>query len=268
MATYAVGDVQGCFETLMALLDEIEFDPAHDRLWMAGDLVNRGPKSADVIRWARAHEASVVAVLGNHDLHLLGRALAGGRSKSRDSFQDVLDADDRVELIDWLRHRSILHREGDWAMVHAGLLPVWSVDDVLPLARAIEVELASSEWLIERLAEKRPATWGNGLVGLDRVEAAARILLNLRCCDPKGQPVFDYTGPPDQAPADRIPWYAFPDRKPLGATVVCGHWAAQGLVVRDDMIALDTGAVWGSSLTAIDLETRRTTSVPLQDDVD
>jgi len=268
VTTYAVGDVQGCFDTLMALLDEIEFDPTRDRLWLAGDLVNRGPNSAEVLRWARAHEDTVVSVLGNHDLHLLTRALVGNRSKSRDTIQDVLDADDRVELIDWLRRRPLLHHDGTFAMVHAGLLPIWSVDDVLPLSRAIEDELGSGEWLIERLAVKRPAVWDKSLVGLDRLEAAARILLNLRCCDPTGQPAFDYTGPPSQAPDDRIPWYDFPDRKPLGATVVCGHWAAQGLVLRDDMIALDTGAVWGSSLTAIDLETRRTTSVPLQDDVD
>ena len=265
MATYAVGDVQGCFRTFEFLLERLAFDPARDRLWMAGDLVNRGPLSVEVLRWARRHDDCVTAILGNHDLHLLARARIGTRAKNKDTIDDVLSAPDRDDLIEWLLHRPIVHREGNYLMLHAGLLPVWNADDAEALGREIERFLRRDDELLSRLAERRPATWTDALGGIDRAEHAARILLNLRVCDPHGRPVFDFTGPPDEAPADRIAWHVFPGRRPVGATVVCGHWAAQGLLVRGDLLAIDTGAVWRGALTAIDLETRETLSVPLVD---
>lgn len=265
MATYAVGDVQGCFDTFEALLERIAFDPARDRLWLAGDLVNRGPKSADVLRWARAHDDCVTAVLGNHDIHLLARAVAGAPARGKDTFDDVLGAPDRDDLIAWLRRRPFVHHEGEHLLVHAGLLPSWDAATAVALAREIESALVDDDRLLRRLGRKHAPRWHDGMEGLERAENAARILVNLRVCDPDGQPALDYTGVPSEAPADRIPWHVFPGRRPVGATVVCGHWAAQGLVVRDDMLAVDTGAVWHGALTAIDLATRETTSVAVID---
>ena len=267
MATYAVGDVQGCFDTLQARLQRLDFDPTRDRLWIAGDLVNRGPKNADVLRWAMQNEHCVTAVLGNHDVHLLARALADAPAKRKDTIDDVLEADDRDTLIEWLRRRPAAHRDGDFVMLHAGLLPEWSAHDAVALSELVAASLARDDALIARMADRRAVDWSDDLTGLDRAEAALRVLCNLRTLDPAGRPAFDYAGPPDEAPDDRIPWFDFPGRTPFGATVVCGHWAAQGLHLRDDMIALDTGAVWGNQLTAIDLATREVTAVALQDDL-
>ncbi len=270
MATYAIGDVQGCHGTLLELLRAIEFDPDRDRLWFAGDLVNRGPRSLDVLRWARDHDDCIVSILGNHDVHLLARAIGGAPLRPKDTFGDVLAAPDRDELITWLRHRPLVHEEGDFLMLHAGVLPVWDRARLLELAHEAERALRGREHreLITSLAEKQSVHWTDTLDQDARIRSTIRILCNLRTCTPDGQPAFDFAGPPSEAPDDRIPWHRFPGRRPLGATVVCGHWAAQGLVVRDDMIALDTAAVWGNSLTAIDLDTLETTAVPLSDEVD
>ena len=269
MATYAIGDLQGCFDTLQTLLRAIHFDRDRDRLWFAGDLVNRGPKSLECLRWVREHEDCAVSVLGNHDLHLIARAHDAAAPKSKDTIDDVLSAPARDELVDWLRRRPFAHAEDGFLMLHAGVLPAWDEDRVLELARETEAAFTGEDFprLIRALGDKRPVEWSDDLDREARVEATARILCNLRTCTPDGQPAFDFSAPPHEAPPDRIPWYDFPERQVLRSTVVCGHWAAQGLVVRDDMIALDTAAVWGSALTAVDLGTRTATSVPLVDDV-
>lgn len=270
MATYAIGDVQGCARSLEHLLDVVGFDDARDRLWFAGDLVNRGPHSLDVLRWARDHDACIVSVLGNHDLHLLARAFGVTPARGKDTLDEVLQAPDLDELIAWLRARPLVHRDGEHLLVHAGLLPAWSVREATSLARAGEAALRGDEvmdWL-EKWARRSQTHWSTSLTDDDRVEVAVRVFCNLRCCDGDGQPVWDFAGPPEEAPDGAVPWYDHPLRVEDPVTVLCGHWAAQGLRIRPGLIALDTGCVWGGRLTAVRIEDRAVLSVPLADPVD
>lgn len=270
MATYAIGDVQGCARTLEDLLRACAFDPARDRVWLAGDLVNRGPHSLDVLRWAVAHEASVTAVLGNHDLHLLARAHGLTPARAKDTLDEVLAAPDREPLLHWLRHRPFVHRAQGFLMVHAGLLPAWDETKAQELAAEAGAALAGADFAkaLERWTRRHELAWSDELGASDRMELAVRIFCNLRGVDSSGQPRWGFAGPPEEAPEGFIPWYDHPQRASRGSTVVCGHWAAQGLVVRDDVVALDTGCVWGSRLTALRLEDRAVFSAPLRDPVD
>jgi bis(5'-nucleosyl)-tetraphosphatase (symmetrical) len=236
MATYAIGDIQGCYATLQGLLARIGFDAARDRLWLVGDLVNRGPRSLDVLRWARALDGRIVAVLGNHDLHLLGRAAGVRPRRDFDTFDDILQAPDRDPLLEWLAARPLLYREGDRVLVHAGLLPAWTVDDAEARARAAEAALRTGG----------PAA----LAGSPDMAALTRV----RLVDGAGEPVPDYSGPLDGAPPGTMPWFAHPARRSRGSRIVFGHWAALGLVLDDDAVGLDTGCVWGRCLTAMRLE--------------
>ena len=270
MATYAIGDVQGCARTLKDLLVACAFDPACDRVWLAGDLVNRGPHSLEVLRWAVAHDAILTAVLGNHDLHLLGRAHGVAASRAKDTLDELLAAPDRATLIDWLRERPFLHREGGFLLVHAGLLPAWSEDEAERHAHTAQRALrgaAATDWL-QRWSERRDLLWQDELSPEERTEFAVRVFCNLRGCDAQGQPMWSFAGPPLEAPTGFIPWYDHPLRAERASTVVCGHWAAQGLLLRDDLLALDTGCVWGDRLTAVRLEDRAVFSAPLRDPVD
>jgi bis(5'-nucleosyl)-tetraphosphatase (symmetrical) len=270
MATYAIGDVQGCARSLENLLDVVGFDEVRDRIWFAGDLVNRGPHSLDVLRWAFDHDASIVSVLGNHDLHLLGRAHDVAPARRKDTLDEVLAAPDRDRLVEWLRHRPFVHHEGEFLLVHAGLLPSWSTGQGEQLARAGEAALRSEDFAdcLQRWSVRADVRWVEDLEDDERTDAAVRVFCNLRCCDGQGQPVWDFAGPPEQAPDGLVPWHNHPSRCTGSVTIVCGHWAAQGLRVRDDLIALDTGCVWGGPLTAVRLEDRAVFSVPLSDPVD
>jgi bis(5'-nucleosyl)-tetraphosphatase (symmetrical) len=256
MATFAIGDVHGCFDTLRRLLRRIRFDPREDRLWMVGDLVNRGPRSLDVLRWAVENDGRITAVLGNHDLHLLARASGLVQPKRRDTLAQVLDAPDRDDLLGWLRTRPFLHREGDAVLVHAGLFPGWTPRQAETLAREVEKALRGDEAedLLRAFDQKAPDQWRDDLAGFDRVRIALAGFARLRTLGPDGRMCPDFSGPPKEAPKGCIPWYAFPDRKSASVNVIFGHWAALGLRVKNGVAALDTGCVWGRELTALRLD--------------
>jgi len=258
MATYAIGDIQGCFGTFRRLLDRIEFDGEHDRLLLVGDLVNRGPKSLEVLRWAMRNERCVATVLGNHDLHLIARALGVAARKKRDTVDDVLEARDRDDLIDWLRTRPLAHRENGHLLVHAGILPSWSAEDAERLAAEAEEALQGREAgrILESLGEQPDHAWSERLRGLDRVRMILQVLTRLRTCTSDGIPCLDFSGPPAEAPPGCSPWFEAPNRKEKDVTVVFGHWAALGLYLGPRAIGVDTGAVWGNKLTAVRLKDR------------
>jgi bis(5'-nucleosyl)-tetraphosphatase (symmetrical) len=255
LSTYAIGDVQGCFDTLQALLKRVAFDPARDRVWLAGDLVNRGPKSLEVLRWARAHEGAVTAVLGNHDLHLLAVAAGARGKKHRDTIDEVLGAPDAGDLLDWLRRRPLLHREGGRVMVHAGLHRDWSADDAATLAAEVEDALRGRHWAREVAALfDRPGPWGPSLRGRERRASVAAVLTTIRVCDARGVPDREFKAGPDAIPPGLYPWFDVPGRRSADVTVLFGHWAALGFLRRPGLLGLDTGCVWGDRLTAVRLE--------------
>jgi bis(5'-nucleosyl)-tetraphosphatase (symmetrical) len=266
MAVYAIGDIQGCFRTLQRLLARIRFDPARDRLWLVGDLVNRGPRSLQVLRWARGLGDRATIVLGNHDLHLIGSALGVRRAKRRDTLEPVLDAPDCDELVDWLLQRPLLHREGAYVLVHAGLLPSWSLSQAETLAREAETALRQApKKTIEALRTRTPVHWRQGLSPRARVRIALDSFTTLRTCSRSGRPCADFSGAPEAAPRGCRPWFEIPGRRSAAATVVCGHWAALGLRIQTGLLALDTGCVWGRVLTAVRLEDRAVFQEPLAD---
>ncbi|MBS1119814.1 MAG: bis(5-nucleosyl)-tetraphosphatase(symmetrical) [Deltaproteobacteria bacterium] len=246
--------------SLQRLLALVDYAPSRDQLWLVGDLVNRGPRSLDVLRWARDHDASITCVLGNHDLHLLARAAGVAGEKQRDTLDDVLAAPDCDRLIDWLRARPLVHAEDAHLLVHAGLHPQWTADDALARAREIEHELRGPGWraFLGQVANHgAPPRWHERLGGGDRWRAILAYLVRARTCRADGRLEPDFDGPPAQAPAGCVPWFALP--QPAWATThtaVFGHWAALGLDIGPRHIALDTGCVWGKSLTAMRLEDR------------
>src|SRR5262245_54627084 len=264
MATYAIGDVQGCFDVLERLLGEIGFASARDRLWFVGDLVNRGPRSADVLRYVQSLGGRAVVVQGNHDLHLL--ALAGGHAKQRadDSFDDVLNAADRDQLLEWLRLRPMVHVEDDYLIVHAGLLPSWSAEQAQMLAAEVEAELRGERYreFFAGLYGSKPDTWHDSLRGMDRLRVIVNAMTRMRFCSMAGVMDFRTKGGRGQAPPGFMPWFEVPGRRTRGVPIICGHWSALGLLVTPDLLALDTGCVWGGALTAIRLEDRRVFQCP------
>lgn len=259
MSTWAIGDVQGCYGALQALLARISYDPGRDRLWLTGDLVNRGGEDLKVLRWARSQEDRLTCVLGNHDLHLLGRALGVAKKKKHDTVDEVLAAPDCDELISWLRNRPLIHREGAFTLVHGGLLPAWSLESASALARDVERALRGSA-AVELLTHRRDAPpWHAGQSGVARLQSALSVFVNLRCVDADGAPAYGFKGPPAQAPTGLRPWYEAGAARE--GTLLFGHWATHGVLVRDDIIALDSGCVWGHALTAVRLEDRAVVSV-------
>jgi bis(5'-nucleosyl)-tetraphosphatase (symmetrical) len=256
MATYAIGDIQGCWPELEKLLEKISFDPAKDRLWIVGDLVNRGPKNVEVLRWAMNNEKSLVVVLGNHDLHLISRHLGLVPKRRRDTLEDVLSAPDRDELLAWLRRRPLLHRDGHYLMVHAGLYPAWTADDAERIAREVETAIRGDSLgaLLLAALEEEPRPWDDALTGIERWRVALFAFTQLRTIRKNGTPDARFKGPPEDAPKGSAPWFLEKDRRSRDVTVVFGHWASLGLFESEHAIALDTGAVWGNELTAIRLE--------------
>jgi bis(5'-nucleosyl)-tetraphosphatase (symmetrical) len=258
MATYAIGDVQGCHDELQALLKEVGFRSG-DRLWFVGDLVNRGPKSVDVLRFVRDLGDRAVVVLGNHDLHLITQHERVERPRKDDTIQDVLDARDRGELVDWLRTRSIMHVEGDYAMVHAGLLPQWSIPKALKLAREVEEALRGRGYreFLENMYGSKPHEWSDDLEGWDRLRVIVNAMTRMRFCTPEGK--MDFKAKGTEPPSGYRPWF---DLRSDKQTIVCGHWSTLGLKITQRVAALDTGCVWGGRLTATRLGDRKVYAVP------
>ncbi len=261
MATFAVGDIQGCHAALQRVLGKASFDPARDRVWIAGDLVDRGPDSAAVLRWARGLGDRAVVVLGNHDLHLLaiahGKQREGSGARCRATLERILGERDGPELIEWLGQQKLLHVENGLALVHAGLLPQWSAAQALELAGEVERELHDAPGrLLGRMYGDEPARWSDALDGADRHRVVINAMTRMRMLDGAGQMALSYSGAPSTAPPGFVSWFDVPGRASAGTTIVCGHWAALGLVLRPDLLAIDTGCGSGGELTAVRLEDR------------
>jgi bis(5'-nucleosyl)-tetraphosphatase (symmetrical) len=259
MATYAIGDVQGCYAELRALLAEIGVG-SREQLWFVGDLVNRGPQSLEVLRFVRALGERAAVVLGNHDLHLITQYEGLARARADDTFSDVLAAPDGRELIDWLRRRPLMHASDGYAMVHAGLLPQWSVDEALALAREVERALAAPNYrdFLAHMYGSEPAQWSATLSGWERLRVIVNAMTRLRFCTSGGK--MDFRAKGKKAPRGYRPWFELRPSDEL--PVVCGHWSALGVKLTARLAALDSGCVWGGKLTALRLEDRRLYQVP------
>jgi bis(5'-nucleosyl)-tetraphosphatase (symmetrical) len=259
MSTYAIGDIQGCLDPLERLLDACKFDAARDRLWFVGDLVNRGPQSLEVLRYVKRLGDGATVVLGNHDLHLLVVAAGYVRQHRGDTLDAILAAPDRDELLGWLRRRPLLHSQDGWLMVHAGLLPAWTVAEAQALAREVESALrgdACDEFL-RFLYGNEPARWSDDLAGHDRLRVIVNAMTRMRVCTAQGKMAFTYSGEPRDIPQGFLPWFEVPGRASAQTPIVFGHWSAHGLIMRGDVVALDTGCIWGRALTAMRLEDRK-----------
>lgn len=259
MATYAIGDIQGCFCALTALLERIRFDAGRDRLWFVGDLVNRGPDSLKTLRFVRDLGPAAITVLGNHDLYLLMVAYGSLRQRGKDdTIQDVLEAPDREALLGWLRTRPLMHVENGFAMVHAGLLPGWSVTQARALAREVEGALAGPYHrdLLCNMWGSEPAAWRDDLRDYERMRVIVNAMTRMRFCTAAGVMDFKVKGEVANAPKGYLPWFEVPGRRSAEQTVVFGHWSALGLKVEPNLLALDSGCLWGRELTAVRLEDR------------
>lgn len=258
MAIYAVGDIQGCCDELVRLLDRIAFDPARDKLWLVGDLVNRGPGSLEVLRLVKSLGDSAITVLGNHDLHLLAVSTGAAELHRSDTLTPILDAPDRDELLYWLRHQRLLHAEDGYVLVHAGLLPGWTVKQAAKLAREVEAALRGDDYatFFARMYGNNPHGWDDGLTGYKRLRVITNALTRMRVCTPQGDMEFKFKGELHNIPEGYLPWFDVPGRASRDATVIFGHWSALGLMLRDDAVALDTGCLWGGPMTAIRLDDR------------
>jgi bis(5'-nucleosyl)-tetraphosphatase (symmetrical) len=258
MARYAIGDVQGCHDELRALLTALRFSSDRDELWFVGDLVNRGPQSLEVLRFVRALGENAVVVLGNHDLHLLAVAFDGGRRLRRhDTLDAVLAATDREPLLEWLLARPLAHLDAQRGelLVHAGLVPQWTATKAMALAREVEAALArDAQAMFRDMYGDEPNRWSERLAGADRLRFIVNTLTRLRFCTPDGRVDLRFKGAPGDAPAPLAPWFEHGDRRSRGARVVCGHWSTLGFLDRDDVLAIDTGCVWGGALTAVRLD--------------
>ena len=255
MATWAIGDIHGCWATLQKLLDRIEWDPSRDFLWCVGDLVNRGPSSLDVLRWAQSNSGRLSVVLGNHDLHLLARAAGAADERAGDTLDEVLAAPDRDQLLAWLRSRPMVHHFGPYVMVHAGLAPDWNIELTMSLAEALSARLEDPEGdaMIRMLHARRRRPWRFDLRGDERLAAAAAVFTRIRMIDAKGNPQLGYAGPPGAAPEGWSPWYTKSAVRSQGYRLLFGHWAQFGFYRAHDAVCLDSGCVYGGRLTAIRL---------------
>jgi bis(5'-nucleosyl)-tetraphosphatase (symmetrical) len=259
MAIYAVGDVQGCYAELAKLLEDIRFDAAADKLWLVGDLVNRGPGSLEVLRLAKSLGDSAITVLGNHDLHLLAVAEGVGELHRTDTLDAILAAPDRDELLHWLRNQRLLHAQNGYVLVHAGLLPQWSVAQAASLAREVEAALRADDYatFLARMYGNAPHNWDDSLTGHKRLRVIVNAFTRMRICTTAGEMEFKFKGEVENIPAGYLPWYDVPGRKSRDATVIFGHWSALGLLLRKDVIALDTGCLWGGPMSAVRLDDRQ-----------
>jgi len=271
VAQYAIGDLQGCYDPFRRLLDKISFDPDKDRLWLTGDLVNRGPKSRRTLRFVKSLGKSAITVLGNHDLHLIALPNDINVSNSRfDSLWKILGKDDCDELIDWLRFQPLAHysKKLDTLMVHAGLPPQWTVKKTLRRAREVEKVLQSDTYagFLEDMYGNKPDKWSGKLTGHKRLRFIVNALTRMRMVTSDHRIDLSHAGPPDGHNSNLTPWFEVADAKWRGHRIVFGHWSALGLIVRDDLIAVDTGCVWGRTLTAVRLNKKsRVTEVRCDD---
>ena len=258
MATYAIGDIQGCFDSFSRLLERCSFDPAHDTLWLVGDLVNRGPRSLETLRFVRNLGSAAITVLGNHDLSLLMAAEGFGKRGKGDTFDEILDAPDRGELLGWLRHQRLCHVDGGYCLVHAGLLPQWTVAKARAFAAEVEAALRGAGWraFMANMWGSEPASWKDDLEGWPRLRVIVNAMTRMRFCSPTGVMDFRAKGEVTKAPKGYVPWFQVPGRRSADTVLITGHWSALGLKILPNLLAIDSGCLWGGALTAIRLEDR------------
>ena len=263
MAIYAIGDVQGCFDELTALIKKIAFNPKEDKLWFAGDLVNRGPKSIETLRWVKSLGNNAITVLGNHDLHLLA-AYAGTREvKETSSLYHVIKAHDIKELIDWIRQQPIMHYDPNLniAMVHAGLLPCWDIKKAITHANEVETALCSNHYqdFLNNMYGDQPNYWDKNLKGWDRLRVITNSFTRLRYCSLDGIMELNEKGPLGSQKPGLKPWFEVKSRNSLDTKIIFGHWSTLGSYKGNNVIAIDTGCIWGGCLTAIRLDNKHST---------
>lgn len=266
MAVYAIGDIQGCYDQLLKLLERIEFDPSEDRLWLAGDLVNRGPRSLETLRFVRKLGKSAISVLGNHDLHLLAVAQGHPKHKDKDHTLDaILQADDRDELLDWLRQRPLIHHSNKlgFTLIHAGLPPQWDISTAIRLASEVESTLRNADYrdFCMAMYGNRPSRWSNDLSGMDRLRFITNCFTRLRYCNADGSLALKEKGPPGSQRSGCLPWFALPDRASRNDRILFGHWSTLGYWQGNNCWALDSGCLWGGNLTALKLRRSKSPKV-------
>jgi len=262
MATYAIGDVQGCFDELKALLSQINFNSDRDQLWFCGDIVNRGPKSLETLRFIRSLEGNAITVLGNHDLHLLATAYDHQKPGKKDTFDTVLQADDASKLIDWLRQQLLLHHDTELniTLLHAGIHPQWSIEKAQNLAIEMQQVLRSDNHVnfYKHMYGDKPYMWDDSLSGWSRYRFITNILTRLRYCDKNGKPALSAKGAPGTQAKNLFPWYEVPDRKSQKDRIIFGHWSTlphAGRSSKNNTYAIDSGCLWGGALTAMRIDT-------------
>jgi bis(5'-nucleosyl)-tetraphosphatase (symmetrical) len=255
MSVYLVGDIQGCDASLQRLLGKLAFSPSRDQLLVLGDLVNRGPNSAGTLRRLMGLGAAVQCVLGNHDLHLLAIAAGASKTKRLDTLDNLLNAHDREDMLDWLRHQHMAIHAHGVLMVHAGVLPTWTAAQTMALAQEVEQVLRgpNAADFFHQMYGNQPSSWHEGLVGVDRIRVIVNALTRLRFCSADGVMEFDAKESADKAPAGFLPWFDVPGRLTAQDTVAFGHWSTLGWLDRHDVFALDSGCVWGGCLSALRL---------------
>jgi bis(5'-nucleosyl)-tetraphosphatase (symmetrical) len=256
MANYLIGDVQGCDASLGRLLEKLDFSPSRDILYLLGDLVNRGPASAAVLRRLMKLEGAARCLLGNHDLHLLAVAQGVRPTRADDTLDEVLTAPDRAALLRWLRQQPLALFEHDCLMVHAGVLPTWSIQQTLDLAGEVQEALRGQGFadFLQHMYGSKPAQWHDGLTGADRTRVIVNALTRMRFCSADGVMEFGAKEGKAVAPPSFMPWFDVPGRQTANTLVAFGHWSTLGLLQRGKLLALDTGCVWGGALSAVQLE--------------
>ncbi|MBC8519634.1 MAG: symmetrical bis(5'-nucleosyl)-tetraphosphatase [Gammaproteobacteria bacterium] len=259
MSVYAIGDIQGCLDELLQLLEKIEFDPEVDQLWFTGDLVNRGPKSLETLQFVRSLGDSAVTVLGNHDLHLMALAEGDKRYTNRfDTLLPILESAERAELLHWLRHRPMLHHDEElgYTLIHAGLPPQWSLKEAQQHAHELESMLQSSDYqtFLSQMYGNEPAKWDDNLEGIERLRFITNCFSRLRFCSDDGVLNLKSKGKPGSQPEGFIPWFRVAERASRSECILFGHWSTLDIRSEESVYALDTGCLWGGKMSALQID--------------
>lgn len=258
MSVYAIGDIQGCFDELLKMLNLIKFDPEKDQMWFTGDLVNRGPKSLETLRFVKQLGHAAVTVLGNHDLHLLAIAAGNKKHSNKNTLQSILIADDHDELMDWLKHRPVMHYDTTlkYALIHAGIPPQWDLTKALKCAKELEAVLQGQDCktFLNHMYGNKPLQWSEDLEGWERLRFITNCFTRLRFCSKKGTLNLKFKSTPGTQPKGDYPWFAIPNRKTKKDKIIFGHWSTLGYMDDHNVISLDSGCLWGGHLTVQQLD--------------
>lgn len=258
MATYAIGDVQGCFHTFSKLLEKISFNTKSDQLWLVGDIINRGKNSLEVVDWCFKNRQNIRLVLGNHDLHFLAIAFSLKNFSKRDTFEKILSSPRLSSYLDWLLSIPLLHANEDYVMTHAGLLPVWTKEDAISLSRSFSDSLIKNpEYLLKSMYGNKPDKWNDNLEEDDRNRIVVNVMTRMRCLDSKECLDFKYKGNLNTMPENLKPWFSFKTKRNNDQLLISGHWSAIGFYKHPLGFSIDSGCVWGEHLTALCLETKK-----------